>query len=330
MEPGDPDVSTPSATVTFETAMEHVSPRMPVTSPGRRVGEVLGDLLGKDFDVANHVVVCREGRFQGIVPLEVLLAADEETPIDVLMDRDAPRVGPGVDQELAAWEAVRHGESSLAVVDAEGGFRGLIPPHQMLAVLLTEHHEDLARLGGMLKNTAVARAASREPIRRRFWHRLPWLLLGLAGALLAAEIVGWFEGMLRERVALAFFVPGVVYLADAVGTQTETLVVRGLSVGVEMREMIRREALTGVAIGLTLSLVALPLVWWRWGGGEVAVGVGLAIFAACSTATVVAVALPGLFERAGLDPAFGSGPLATVVQDLLSLLLYFGIVASAS
>ena len=80
----------------------------------------------------------------------------------------------------------------------------------------------------------MARTASEEPVVKRFWHRVPWLLVGLLGALLAADIVGAYEQQLQANVMLAFFIPGIVYLADAVGTQTEALVIRGLSVGVSI------------------------------------------------------------------------------------------------
>ena len=113
-------------------------------------------------------------------------------------------------------------------------------------------------------------------------------------------------------------------MADAVGTQTETVVVRGLSVGVAMRRMVGRELLAGLAIGIVLAVVSGPLIWWRWGDGDVALCVGLALFAACSTATLAALLLPWLFDAFGQDPAFGSGPLATVIQDLLSILIFFG------
>ncbi len=137
-----------------------------------------------------------------------------------------------------------------------------------------------------------------------------------------------FEARLESTVMLAFFLPGLVYLADAVGTQTETVIVRGLSVGVAMRRMVRRELLVGLAIGLGLALAAGPLVWWRWGEADIAFSVGLSVFAACSTATVAAMALPWLLDVLGLDPAFGSGPLATVIQDLLSILIYFAIASA--
>jgi magnesium transporter len=244
------------------------------------------------------------------------------------MDREAPVVAPGVDQEVAAWHAVRHEESALTVIDREGQFIGVIPPHRLLAVLLSEHEEDLTRLGGFTKSTRAARTTSEEPLERRFRHRLPWLLVGLGGALLAADVVGWFEAQLHDKVMLAFFIPGIVYLADAVGTQTETIVVRALSVGVGMRQMVARELLTGLTIGLALAVVAGPFVLWRWGEVDIALCVALSVFAACSTATLAAMALPWLLDSFALDPAFGSGPLATVIQDLLSLVIYFAIAAA--
>ena len=171
----------------------------------------------------------------------------------------------------------------------------------------------------------IARTGSDEPIERRFRHRLPWLLLGLAGALLAADLVASFASALERNITLAFFIPAIVYLADAVGTQTETVIVRGLSVGVRMRQMAIRELLTGIAIGLVIGVVAGLLVWVRWSDPAVAIGVMTTVIAACTTATLTAMALPALFDALGRDPAFASGPLATAIQDLLSIFIYFTI-----
>lgn len=112
-------------------------------------------------------------------------------------------------------------------------------------------------------------------------------------------------------------------MADEVGTQTETLVVRGLSVGIPIREVARREIFTGILVGLATALIFLPVALWRWGEEDVVAAVAIARFAACSIATAVAMLLPWALHRMGRDPAFGSGPLATVVQDLLSVLIYF-------
>lgn len=309
----------------FETAETLATWEVPVARPDQRAGELRRALAGQRYESASLVLVCEDRRFLGLVRIEDLLAAPDEAPLAALMDADAPVVAPGVDQEVAAWRAVRHRESALTVVDERGQLVGVIPPHRLLAVLLAEHEEDLSRLGGFTRTTEEARTTSEEPVQRRFRHRIPWLLVGLLGAMLAADLVGSFETELQGTVMLAFFIPGLVYLADAVGTQTETVIIRGLSVGVPMRHMLGRELLTGLAIGLALALVAGPLVLWRWGAADVALVLGLSVFAACATATLAAMLLPWILNGRGLDPAFGSGPLATVIQDLLSILIYFAI-----
>jgi magnesium transporter len=196
-------------------------------------------------------------------------------------------------------------------------------------VLLWEHDEDIAHFGGFLRSTREARTASEETLLWRLWHRLPWLLIGLAGAIASADLVGLFESQLAENVMLAFFLPGVVYLADAVGTQTETLVIRGLSIGVSLRHIVARELLTGLFVGLGLSIAFLPFAILRWGDAKVCIAVALSLLAACSTATIVAMSVPWIFHRSGRDPAFGSGPLGTVIQDLISIVVYF-LIAKAT
>ncbi len=244
------------------------------------------------------------------------------------MDPDPPSVAPDTDQERAARGMVERHECSLAVVDADGRFLGLIPPHRMLRILLDEHDQDLARMGGYLAGTTRARSAAEEPVAQRLWHRLPWLLVGLLGAMGATAIVGGFEHQLEANVLLAFFIPAVVYMADAVGTQTETVMIRALAAGVTVRSVLRRELVTGVVMGVVIGSAFLAFALIGWGDAEVAVAVALAMFASCSIATLVAMALPAAFQRIGKDPAFGSGPLATVFQDLLSILVYLGIVVA--
>ena len=150
-----------------------------------------------------------------------------------------------------------------------------------------------------------------ESLSARLWHRLPWLVLGLLGSAFAAVLVRGFETDLASDVRLAFFIPGMVYMADAVGTQTEALVIRGLSVGVAVGGVFRREAFTGLVVGLVLAAMTLPTVWWVLGSWSLALTVSLSLVAACSVATVVAMSLPWAMSALGRDPAFGSGPLAT-------------------
>jgi magnesium transporter len=318
-----PDVR--SEQLTFETAAGHATARVPIAAPLQRVGEVRDRLAGHRYESASHLVVCERDKFLGIMTIEDLLSAPAGATIESLMDREPPIVAPGVDQEVAAWRAVHHEESALAVVDRAGRFVGLIPPHRLVAVLLSEHEEDLSHIAGFLRDASMARATSEEPVPRRFRHRVPWLLLGLAGALFAADLVAMFENQLRVNVMVAFFMPGIVYLADAVGTQTETVVVRGLSVGISMRRMVGRELLAGLLIGIALAAVALPVVWLRWSDASLAQAVALSVLMASSTATLVAMTLPWLFDAFAMDPAFGSGSLGTVIQDLLSIWIYLSV-----
>jgi magnesium transporter len=298
------------------------STRVPVAAPGEPVGRLLEDLRGRDYDSVAVTAVCEGERLVGLVTMERLLKAGPGTAVSEVMDPDPPVVRPDTSQERAAWEAVHQG-AVLAVVDERGRFAGLLQPQRLLEVLLEEHTEDMARLGGFTATENSARTASTENVSRRLWHRLPWLLVGLIGALGSALVVGSFESQLERTVLIAFFVPGVVYIADAVGTQTEALVIRGLSVGVPVARMAVRELITGVLLGALLSTLAWPLIMLVWRDAAVALAVSVSLFAASSIATLVAMALPWAINRLGRDPAFGSGPLATVVQDLLSVVIYF-------
>jgi len=307
------------------TAADHLTDRVPTAAPSDTAAEVRRSLVGACHESVADVAVLDGERLVGLVGIERVLAADGSSTMASLMDPDPPVVAPGVDQERAAARMVLHGETSMAVVDESGRFRGLIPPNRMLTVLLEEHEEDVARLAGYLSSTARARLAAEEDVPQRVWHRLPWLLLGLAGAVVAALVVGSFEEQLSEEVLLAFFVPGVVYMADAVGTQTEAVVIRGIAVGVPLRRIVGRELLSGLVIGVIVAAAFVPIAWVVWSDSALALAVALALFASCATATVVAMGLPYLLHALGRDPAFGSGPLATVVQDLLSLLIYFAV-----
>jgi magnesium transporter len=138
-----------------------------------------------------------------------------------------------------------------------------------------------------------------------------------------------FETALAAHIAVAFFIPAIVYLADAVGTQSEAVAVRGLSLsGADLAPLLAGEIGTGILIGATLGALAYPLVWVAFGSAALAATVAVALLTASSLATSIGLLLPWLFARLGFDPALGSGPLATVVQDVLSLLIYF-LIASA-
>lgn len=298
--------------------------RVPVASLEDGAGAVLERLRVASYDYADSVVVLDDGRPAGRVTTKRLLDADPGARLSGLLDVGPLSVEASASAEHAAHRAARAGAPFICVTDRLGEFTGVVPAERLMQVLVAEHDEDIARLGGH-RDGLEARRAVEEPLGRRLAHRLPWLLVGLVGAMGSAVLVGSFEDQLREVLLLSFFVPAVVYMADSVGTQTETLLIRAMASGVRVRDIVGRELATGLSLGVLVAMLFFPFAAIGWGDTGVAVGVSVALLASCSIATTVAMVLPAIFQRFGADPAFGSGPLATVIQDLLSIAIYFAI-----
>jgi magnesium transporter len=297
---------------------------VPIASPSATAGRVREELTTRPFDSAANIAVLDGRNLVGIVAIEALLAAAPDVNVLALTTGDPATVEADTTQEIAASRMSETG-GALGVVDAEGAFVGLIPSDRMLGVLLAEHEEDLARIGGFQAGSGRAHQAAEESVSLRLRHRLPWLIVGAIGAMLSALLIGTFEEELDRKVVLAFFVPAVVYLAAAVGTQTQAILIRGMSVGVTVREIAARELLTGTISGAIIAVVFAPFALIFFGDGNIALALALALLASCAAATAIAMALPWMFQRIGADPAFGSGPLATVLQDLLSIAVYLAI-----
>lgn len=299
--------------------------RVPIANARDEAGSVLARLAGTQFDYAGAIYVLdAQGRLDGYVPITALFAAPTHTPLAELSQPPPHAAHPDMDQEHAASLAICHNVTAVPIVDAQRRFLGVAPPQALMEVLRQEHIEDLHRLAGIRHENTRARHAIEAPPLRRVRDRLPWLLVGLAGSVLATMVMTAFEQALQAKIAIAFFVPGIVYLADAIGTQTETIAVRGLSLShAPFAAMVVGEARTGAIIGLTLALCLFFPVWWWFKDVRLATAVAVALFTAGTAATTIGVLFPWALARMGRDPAFGSGPMATIVQDVLSLLIYF-------
>ena len=261
------------------------------------------------------------------MPVTALLAGPSDAPLRSLMRPPPPSVDPDTDQEHVAALAHDHHLTAVPVVDAGGCFLGVVPPLALIDVLRRGHDEDIRRLAGILGSADHAKMALQLPPWRRVCNRLPWLLVGLAGSALAAIVMAGFEAALAAQVAIAFFVPTIVYLPDAIGTQTEAVAVRGLSLEhAPLGRVLWGEVATGALLGLILGLLAAPLVLMLAGGPGLALAVATAVLVAGLAAAGIGLLFPWLLSRFGLDPAYGSGPVATIIQDVLSLLVYFACV----
>jgi magnesium transporter len=306
-------------------ALERV-PRAGMTDPA---GAVRAQLRTGAFDAVDLVVLTdREGRYAGVAPIGRLLAAGDETEMAALTDARWPAIASDTDQEHAVQAASLAGVAVLPVVGPDRRPIGVIPAAVLLEVLAREHREDVDRLVGILKERADARHALEDPPLRRVAHRLPWLLIGLAMSASVTGLMASFEEALRANVMIAFFIPAIVYLTDAIGTQTEAIAVRGLSLRDRpMPLVLGLEVVTGASIGLALGLIAFLGVWGVFGNPVLALGVGVSLFAAGSLASAIGLLLPWVLSRLDIDPAFGSGPVATIIQDALTILVYFLVMA---
>jgi magnesium transporter len=309
-----------------QSIANYVANTVPTARLGESVGAARNHLLGCRYDDASHVfLIDSDGRFVDAIEIADLIAADGGKGIaEVTSGKSYPAVGLGTDREEAASIAIRSGISTLAVSDAEGRFVGAVPADALMSILRDEHLEDLHHMVGILGRSEAAKEALTGPLHRRAFFRMPWLLIGMVGSAAATAIMARFESALATHIAVAVFIPAIVYLADAVGTQSEAVAVRGLSLAdADLRPLLAGELGTGVLIGATLGALAFPLVWIGFGSAPLATTVALALATASSVATTTGFLLPWLFGRMGYDPALGSGPIGTVVQDVISLSIYF-------
>ncbi|OGA38609.1 MAG: hypothetical protein A3G28_00915 [Betaproteobacteria bacterium RIFCSPLOWO2_12_FULL_68_19] len=310
-----------------ETVGAHVVASAPRARAEETAAQVLARLAAERSAAVELVLVLdAEGRLEGAVPIGKLFAAGERSTLGQIAERGFPRVTPQTDQEHAASLALHHRVDALPVVDLEGRPLGVMPSQALLQVLRREHVEDLHLLAGIRREASQARHAIEDPPLRRARHRLPWLAAGLGGGALATAAMAAFESTLRAQIAVAFFIPAIVYLADAIGTQSEAIAVRGLSLTrAGIGHLLAGELRTGMLLGAILGLMSFLPVWFFF-GARLAGAVSSAIFAAGAVAAALGLLLPWWLARAGRDPALGSGPIATVIQDVVSLLVYFGVV----
>lgn len=216
--------------IALETAREHLVKRIPIARGDEGVGAVLARLSGQAFDAVDVVYIVDDaGGLQGLVPLANLLVLPQDQRMRDVITVGLPTVNPDEDQEHVVGLAVEHHLTAMPVVDALGRLLGVVPAQALMAILRREHIEDLHRLAGIQRENARARDAIEASPIRRARARLPWLLVGFLGSFLATFVMSRFERLLEARLAVAFFIPGIVYLADAIGTQTEAIAVRGLS-----------------------------------------------------------------------------------------------------
>lgn len=295
-----------------------------------RIGAVLKRIGASSHEACDLVLITDEhGRYRGVVDLPRLLRASESTQISEVSVSEWPFVTPEVDQEHAVQIADEARVAALPVVSREGRPIGVITPFVLLDALAREHREDIHRLVGILKERDGSRHALEDSPAKRAARRLPWLLVGLAMSAAATAVMAEFEAALQANVAIAFFIPALVYLADAVGTQTEAIAIRGLSARRRpLPTILLGEIVTGGMIGLVLAVVAFLGVWLVFKDLALSLGVATSLLVAGTLASSIGLMLPWMLAKMRIDPAFGTGPVATIIQDVLTISVYFTIITT--
>ncbi|MCY4382831.1 MAG: magnesium transporter [Nitrospinae bacterium] len=272
-------------------------------------------------------VIDSNGCLRGVITLRQLLLADPSKPLSEIMITNVWSENVHADQEHVARVVSRYNILAIPVVDDDNVLVGIITVDDVLDVIREEATEDILKMAGTHSYQDEVTSLS---ARRLAWIRLPWLFFSWLGGILAAQLIHQYSDQLSKIVALAAFMPVIIGMAGNVGTQSATIVVRGIATGrIDPKSWLRvisKEvtvgSLLGVCYGLLLGLLAtyqFSSVAWL---GFV---VGLAICVVMMFSALLASVLPLVLHRFRVDPAVATGPFVTTGVDVLGLLIYFNI-----
>jgi magnesium transporter len=286
----------------------------------------------KNFKTLDYVyVVDGKNVLRGVASIkEILQVPDKRMRIENIMKRNLVVVHPLTHQERVAYIALTNRIKTVPVVDKAGRFLGIVPYDTILGIFNEEVHKDIFKFVGIHheepKELDVVKASAKKMIKAR----IPWIIVGLVGGIIAASVVGFFEDVLSAYLVLVMFMPVLVYMSDAVGTQSETLIVRSMALDPKMsvRNYVLREFKVAAALALVCGAFLAAAAMAGVGTLMFSAVVGLSMFTSILVAVFIATFLPLLLKRFNLDPAVATGPFATVMTDILTLAIYFGIASA--
>lgn len=269
-------------------------------------------------------VVDEAGRLVGVLNMRDLLLADGAAPVEAVMITKVLKVSPFTDrEELVALFSKKH-FLTIPVADSDGKLLGVVPTSSIIESTEEEASEDIQLLFG---------ASAEERIFSSTWfkitRRLPWLTINLATVFLAGAVVALFEGLIARVAVLAVFLPIIAGQGGNAGTQTLSVVIRGML----MREiapgnawrLVKTEVLVGLANGCGTGLLT-ALAAWLW-KGSVLLGLiaGLSMVITMAAAGLSGALIPLTMKRLGYDPAHSSGIFVTTVTDVTGFFSFLGL-----
>jgi magnesium transporter len=295
------------------------------------------DARSREKTVYYVFVVDSEEHLLGVVSFRDLLVAPGDKLVRDIMRTEVISAPEDLDQEALSKLFMRHHLLMMPVVDAEGRIKGVVNLNDIVDVVQEEATEDIQKLGGV---ETLEEPYLQVPLLRMIRKRAGWLAALFLGEMLTATAMGQFEAEIARAVVLALFVPLIISSGGNSGSQATTLVIRAMALGeVRLRDwwrVIRREVVTGLALGAILASIGLVRIL-LWQGlfnayGEhyflVALTVAFSLIGVVLWGAVAGSVLPFILRGLGFDPASASAPFVATLVDVTGLVIYFTVAAA--
>jgi magnesium transporter len=308
------------------TAGRIMNPKVFALSEDMTAGEAITAVqTSRDVEVVFYVYVIDVRRhLVGVVSLRRLLLVSPSTPLKRIMTTDIISVRADMDQEEVARQVASYNLLAIPVVDEENKLVGVITVDDVIDVIKDEATEDVYRLAGVTGDDRVFTRPI-ESLRKR----LPWLIINLGTAFLAASVVAVFQNTISIVTALAVFMPVVAGMGGNAATQTLTVIVRGIALGEltwsNSRKALLKETLVGLGNGLACGLVGGLVVFLFkgdiWLGAILAMAMVINMFIAATAGTLIPLALRAM----KIDPALASSVFITTLTDVFGFFSFLGL-----
>jgi len=273
-------------------------------------------------------VVDAYGKLVGVSSLRQLVVVHPEKPLKEFMTRDIVSVKTYTDREDVAQLVARYDYLAVPVVDDDNCLVGIVTVDDVIDIISEEATGDILKMAGVGEDYIET-----QTVLRGTRIRLPWLFTSFLGGLGAFFIIGNFEVSLEKYAYLAAFIPVIMGMGGNIGTQSSTIVVRGIATGKidtgDLVSVVGKELAIGVILGVIYGIFIGVVAKVRFNHDplalQLAFSVGLAVFTSMSVAALVGSLVPMLFEKVNIDPAVATGPFVTTSVDIVSVYCYFMI-----
>ncbi len=283
-------------------------------------------LIAKKLNNVDYIYINdNNGLLVGVASIKELFLQPKNKKLKEIMNTKVVHISPNTELEKAANVAFMHSIKAVPVVE-NGKLLGILNAHEVHYILNKALKEDILHFAGIHKSHLEYENTLEVPLLKTVEHRIPWLIIGFIGILITAGIINIFESILNKYIILAFFIPAIVYMSSALGTQHQTLFIRDLAVmGKELKIGLyfSRQMFISLIIGSAIGLLTFLAVSMIWKQQFIAFVIALSIFIAIIITSFTSLVVTIIIKKFKMDPALGSGPFATVVSDLTSIVIYF-------